>query len=67
MITSAAVPVEEYLQTTYHPDKEYVGGQLVERNVGEHDHCLLQSLLVIEWAQGSVSGGFGYSRNNAFA
>jgi len=48
MITSTAVPVEEYLRTTYDPDMEYVGGQLVERNVGEHDHSLLQSLLVIE-------------------
>ena len=48
MITSTAVPVEEYLRTTYHPDMEYVGGQLVERNVGEHDHSRLQHLLDIE-------------------
>jgi len=48
MITSTAVPVEEYLRTTYDPDMEYVGGQLVERNVGEHDHSRLQSLLTIQ-------------------
>jgi Uma2 family endonuclease len=48
MITSTAVPVDQYLRTTYHPDMEYVGGQLVERNVGEYDHSLLQSLLVME-------------------
>ena len=48
MITSTAVPVEEYLRTTYDPDMEYVGGQLVERNVGEYDHSRLQHLLDVE-------------------
>jgi hypothetical protein len=32
------VPVEEYLNTSYDPDREYVDGQLVERHVGEHFH-----------------------------
>jgi Uma2 family endonuclease len=45
MATLVAVPVEEYLQTTYHPDREYVDGQLVERNVGEYFHGRLQTLL----------------------
>jgi Uma2 family endonuclease len=44
MATSTAVPVEEYLRTTYHPDKEYVDGQLVERHVGEYFHSRLQAL-----------------------
>jgi Uma2 family endonuclease len=48
MISSMAVPVEEYLRTTYDPDREYVDGQLVERHVGEYDHSRLQTLLVIE-------------------
>ena len=43
-VALTTVPVEEYLRTTYHPDREYVAGQLVERNVGEHYHSLLQSL-----------------------
>ena len=47
MATFTNVPVEEYLRTTYDPDREYVNGQLVERHVGEHDHSLLQSLLTI--------------------
>jgi len=47
MATSAAVPVEEYLRTTYNPDMEYVGGQLVERHVGEHFHSRLQLLLAM--------------------
>jgi Uma2 family endonuclease len=48
MATLTTVPVEEYLRTTYDPDREYVDGQLVERHVGEHDHSRLQSLLVME-------------------
>jgi Uma2 family endonuclease len=45
MATLTAVPVEEYLRTTYHPDMEYVGGQLLERHVGEYFHSLLQNLI----------------------
>jgi Uma2 family endonuclease len=45
MATSISVPVEEYLRTIYHPDMEYVDGELVERNVGEHKHSRLQALI----------------------
>jgi Uma2 family endonuclease len=45
MTTSTAVPLEEYLRTCYEPDAEYVDGQLVERNVGEWSHSLLQALI----------------------
>jgi len=45
MATSTAVPVEEYLSTTYDPDMEYVDGQLVERKVGEYLHSRLQALI----------------------
>ncbi|MBI2680036.1 MAG: Uma2 family endonuclease [Candidatus Solibacter usitatus] len=48
MATSIAVPVEEYLRTSYDPDMEYVDGQLLERHVGEHFHSLLQILLGAE-------------------
>ncbi len=48
MATSTAVPVEEYLRTIYHPDMEYVGGQLLERHVGEHYHSMLQGLVISE-------------------
>ena len=44
--TSSAVPVEEYLRTTYHPDMEYLEGQLVERHVGEYFHSRLQALII---------------------
>ena len=39
------LPVEEYLNTSYSPDKEYRDGELVERNVGEKAHARLQALL----------------------
>jgi hypothetical protein len=29
------VPVEEYLATSYEPDREYFEGQLLEKNRGE--------------------------------
>jgi len=43
--TLTTVPVEEYLRTTYCPDREYVDGQLVERHVGKYFHSRLQILL----------------------
>ncbi len=39
------VPVEEYLRTVYEPECDYVDGRIEERNVGEFDHSLLQTLL----------------------
>lgn len=37
--------VEEYLNTSYSPDKEFRDGVLVERNAGEKAHARLQALL----------------------
>jgi Uma2 family endonuclease len=48
MVAAIAIPVEEYLHTSYEPDMEYVNGQLVERNVGEYFHSMLQGLIVGE-------------------
>ena len=45
MATSVYVPVEEYLGTTYEPDREYLDGELKERHVGEYFHSRLQLLL----------------------
>src|SRR5260370_41918646 len=36
------VSVEEYLNTSYSPDCEYVEGKILERNLGEFDHSRLQ-------------------------
>jgi len=35
--------VREYVATNYHPDREYLDGTLVERNVGERDHSRIQT------------------------
>jgi Uma2 family endonuclease len=45
MRTSALVPVEEYLATSYRPDCEYLEGEILERHVGEQDHSNLQMSL----------------------
>lgn len=45
MAAGALVSVEEYLATTYEPDREYVDGRVEERHTGEHDHSLLQALI----------------------
>ncbi len=43
----ALTPLEEYLRTSYSPDREYRDGELVERNVGDWAHSTLQGLLMI--------------------
>ena len=39
------ISVEEYLSTSYRPDREYIDGTIVERNLGEKDHSRLQMAL----------------------
>ena len=45
MEVETLIPVDEYLSKSYVPDKEYRDGVLVERNVGDKAHALLQALL----------------------
>lgn len=42
------LPVERYLSTSYRPDREYVDGEVVERNLGEKPHSSTQRR-VIAW------------------
>jgi Uma2 family endonuclease len=46
MKTAALIPVEEYLRTMYDPDRDYVDGEVLERNLGELDHSDLQGEFV---------------------
>jgi Uma2 family endonuclease len=46
MAVAAHISVEEYLNSSYEPDMEYVDGELVEINVGDRTHSLVQSNLV---------------------
>jgi Uma2 family endonuclease len=37
--------LEDYLRTSYHPDRDYVDGEVQERNLGEFDHGAVQMFL----------------------
>jgi len=37
--------VQEYLATSFHPDREYVDGEIQERNLGEQPHSYAQTSL----------------------
>ena len=37
--------VQEYLRTSWSPDREYVDGRIEERNLGEKDHSIIQRYL----------------------
>lgn len=45
MDVETSLSLEDYLNTSYSPDREYRDGVLVERNVGEEAHARLQVLL----------------------
>ena len=45
MSSTTLISVQEYLATTYRPDRDFVDGELQERNLGELEHSLLQSAL----------------------
>lgn len=43
---TALTSLAEYLATSYHPDCDYVDGEVQERNLGEFDHAGVQAFLV---------------------
>lgn len=43
-----SISLEEYLQTSYKPDCDFVDDHLEERNVGKFDHNRIQAL-VLQW------------------
>jgi Uma2 family endonuclease len=45
MATSVLPSIEEYLETSYCPDREYIDGDLLERNVGSWEHGRVQAWL----------------------
>jgi Uma2 family endonuclease len=48
MATSApiVVPLEDYLNTTYRPDRDWIDGHTRERNMGEQPHASVQAFFV---------------------
>jgi Uma2 family endonuclease len=47
MATSTRLSLFDYLKTSYRPDREYVDGELLERNAGKWEHARLQALLTV--------------------
>jgi Uma2 family endonuclease len=45
MAAATQISVTEYLNTTYRPDRDYVDGVVLERNLGEYEHSRLQMRL----------------------
>src|ERR1700751_3363292 len=50
MATSTRLSLLEYMKTSYRPDREFVDGELRERNLGKWEHARLQALLA-SWFQ----------------
>lgn len=46
MATAVLISVEEYLNTSYDPDCDYVDGEVVERNLGETKHSKAQRRII---------------------
>ena len=47
MATSVQIPIAEYLKTSYRPDREYIDGEVVERNLATWEHGRVQILVGI--------------------
>jgi Uma2 family endonuclease len=45
MVTALHIPLNEYLGISYRPDREYVDGEIRERNVGKWEHARLLALI----------------------
>jgi Uma2 family endonuclease len=45
MSSTTLVSVQDYLATSYRPDRDFVDGELQERNLGELEHSLLQTAI----------------------
>src|SRR5271165_1544887 len=48
MATIVHIPLDAYLGKNYRPDREYVDGEIRERNVGKWEHARVQWLLA-QW------------------
>jgi Uma2 family endonuclease len=47
MATATFISLDQYLSTSYRPDREYIDGEVVERNMGKWQHARIQALLAI--------------------
>jgi len=49
------IPVDEYLRTSFHPDCDFIDGQILERNAGKRKHA---------YAQTRIAAWFVHRRQN---
>ena len=47
MGAATLVSVEDYLRTSFSPDREYIDGRIVERSLGERTHGRIQRRLIV--------------------
>jgi len=45
VMSTVQTSLQEYLHTSYRPDRDYVDGEVQERNLGEFDHAAMQAFL----------------------
>jgi Uma2 family endonuclease len=57
--TISIVPVDEYLNSSYHPDVEYVNGVLVERGMPTPAHAALQVMVSAYLLNHAETFGYG--------
>jgi Uma2 family endonuclease len=57
MGAATLVSIEEYLSTSYSPDREYLDGRIVERNLGERTHSRIQRKLIVYFDARSAEFG----------
>jgi Uma2 family endonuclease len=57
MATALHISLHEYLGTSYRPDREYVDGEIRERNVGKYEHARVQALLAAWFIQHEKAWG----------
>jgi hypothetical protein len=60
MSSATRVSVQEYLAASFDPDRDYVDGELQERNLGEQPHSLTQTSLAAFSLTGELSGVSAY-------
>ena len=56
--TAVRVSLEEYMNTAYEPDCDYVEGILEERNVGRQKHSRTQALLLVKLLSSEAERGY---------
>jgi Uma2 family endonuclease len=45
--STAQISLEDYLRTSYQPDRDYLDGEIEERYVGEYDHTIVQRAVLL--------------------